>query len=320
MEVIYRQVDYDDADYGPIVAIARAIDPDHVETARELEEYDTVAREAGRISTRWLATVDDEVVGVAHISVAPYQPDNRIFHDVAVLPLWQGLGIGAGLLERAEAVGRQAGRQVVTTTTSDRHPRALRMLERAGYRQADSRSESVLDLQAWDPAAFSDAIDLLTTIGVRIRSVAELAAAAQENWLQDLHDLYVTVEQDVPQPMAIELTPLREFEALAIDSKAALPEAFLVAEADGDFIGLTEPALVLDRPGALAQRLTGVRADHRHRGIATGLKVHALNWAKERGFIEIRTQNGVGNETMLAINRRLGFEQQATDYLYVKEL
>lgn len=48
--------------------------------------------------------------------------------------------------------------------------------------------------------------------------------------------------------------------------------------------------------------------------------VTALNWAKERGFIEIRTQNGVGNETMLAINRRLGFEQQATDYLYVKEL
>ena len=229
MEVIYRQVDYDDADYGPIVAIARAIDPGHVETARELGEYATVAREAGRISTRWLATVDDEVVGVAHISVAPYQPDNRIFHDVAVLPLWQGLGIGAGLLERAEAVGRQAGRQVVTTTTSDRHPRALRMLERAGYRQADSRSESVLDLQAWDPAAFSDAIDLLTTIGVRIRSVAELAAAAQENWLQDLHDLYVTVEQHVPQPLALALTPLREFAALAIDSHAALPEAFLVA-------------------------------------------------------------------------------------------
>lgn len=319
MNITYRRYDYDGIDYRAVAHVARAVDPVHAESEAELREYDTVARTAGRISTWWLAIVDDQVVGTAHISVAPYQPADRIFHDIGVHPEWQRRGIGRELLSRAEQVAHEAGRTVITTTTSERFPRAMRMLEAAGYRQADSRWESVLDLTAWDPAEFTSAVDALEPMGITVRSVSDLAAS-EKPWLEQLHQLYVTLENDVPQPTPLDPTPLPEFEALTIRSEAALPDAFLVAVEGETFVGLTEAARPPDHPHTLAQRLTGVRADHRHRGIATALKVLVLTWAKENGFAEVRTQNGVQNQAMLGINERLGFELAAIDFLYMKEL
>ncbi len=319
MDVTYRQYDYDEVDYPAVVAIRRAVDPDRVETETELREYDEVARQAGRVSTRWLASAENEVVGVAHATVNPYQPDYRIFLQVAVVPQWQRKGIGRALLERGQETARAAGRSVITTVATERQPRALRVLEAAGYREADRRWESILDLRRWDARPFDSYVDALRELGVTVRSVAQLSRA-DDDWLPRLHSLYVTVEGDVPQPTLIEPIPLDQFEALAIASTAALPEAFLVAEIGGEFVGLTEPARVPDRPRTLAQRLTGVREDHRRQGIATGLKVLALTWAKQHGYEEVRTQNGVGNAPMLAINERLGFEPEAIDFLYMKEL
>jgi GNAT superfamily N-acetyltransferase len=57
---------------------------------------------------------------------------------------------------------------------------------------------------------------------------------------------------------------------------------------------------------------------HRRRGIAVGLKVHALKFAKDLGYKRTITENAAVNVGMLAINGQLGFVRNPAWVRYVK--
>ena len=60
---------------------------------------------------------------------------------------------------------------------------------------------------------------------------------------------------------------------------------------------------------------TGVIPEYRGRGIATALKVKTILHAREVGVSEILTQNDSENEPMLAINRKLGYQNWPGAYV-----
>ena len=70
---------------------------------------------------------------------------------------------------------------------------------------------------------------------------------------------------------------------------------------------------------SLETGLTGVRREYRRRGIATALKVMALQFARENGYTEIVTDNEENNP-MFQINLQLGFEPQPASLDYVRHL
>jgi GNAT superfamily N-acetyltransferase len=53
--------------------------------------------------------------------------------------------------------------------------------------------------------------------------------------------------------------------------------------------------------------LTGVRRSARRQGIATALKVHAIEWSRQRGMRTIETGNEENNP-MFDLNVRLGYK------------
>ena len=65
----------------------------------------------------------------------------------------------------------------------------------------------------------------------------------------------------------------------------------------------------LKHPHVLHQDLTGVLAEYRGRGIAQALKVRTIQFARERGYREIRTSNDSTNAPMLHINDLIGFRR-----------
>jgi len=105
-----------------------------------------------------------------------------------------------------------------------------------------------------------------------------------------------------------------------LNSPGSIPDAVFVAK-DGDrYVGLTELFRQGALPTTLNTSLTGVRREHRGRGVAFALKLRALDWAKRHGYREVRTFNSTLNAPMLGINVKLGFVKQPVWITFGKDL
>jgi GNAT superfamily N-acetyltransferase len=318
MAIEYRMAEYGDFDVERVVEIARAIRPDDYESVAALDDWHNAQRGAGRLCVRWLVSLDGQIVGSAYVGQSSWVPLTTMTLYVAVHPDHQRRGYGRALLERAEAAALERGGERTFSWTEEKWPRSMRFLDRAGYRAVERRWESTLDLSRCDLGRLQDAVDRVVSSGVRIVSVASLSAE-RADWKRDLHRLYSDVEKDVPAPFPIQEVPFEDFEALSL-GRRFVGEGFFVALDGDELVGLTEPQVVDDVPRAIEQNLTGVRSDYRGRGIAYALKSRAAIWAARAGYLSIRTQNTQSNAAMLAVNDRLGFEQDRATIEYLKDL
>jgi GNAT superfamily N-acetyltransferase len=320
MTIEYRKVQYGDFDIEAVVNISLAIRPDAMESVADYIEWHEVQRSAGRSCERWLVSDRGKVVGSAYVGQSSVYtlPPEIIAIYVAVHPDHQGLGYGRALLERAEITASERKIEKAYSWSDETQPRSMRFLERGGYHEVDRGWESNLDLTQGDTNSLRDAVDRVASIGIRIAPVAELASD-RDDWKQELHQLYASVEMDVPAPFPIQRVPFEDFVARNLGRRFVC-DGFLVA-LDGDrIVGLTEPQSVDDVPYEISQSLTGVHPDYRGRGIAMALKSQAAIWAVEAGYTSIRTHSAQSNAAMLAVNDRLGFQRGHATIVYLKNL
>lgn len=318
MTIEYRMAEYGDFDLGAVVEIARAIRPDDFESVAALSDWHAVQHDAGRLCVRWLASDSGRIVGSAYVGQSSWIPLPNIVVYVAVHPDHQKRGYGRALLHRAESTAREGGGERTFSWTEETWPRSLRFLDRAGYEMVERRWESTLDLRQCDLATFQDAVDQVVATGIRITPVTTLSAE-NSDWKRDLHRLYTDVETDVSVVFPVQSVRFEDFEALSL-GRRFVGDGYFVALDGDELVGLTEPQPADDVPGAIEQRLTGVRSDYRNRGIAYALKAQAAIWAAQAGYTSIRTQNAQSNAAMLAVNDRLGFDRQRATIEYLKNL
>ena len=147
--------------------------------------------------------------------------------------------------------------------------------------------------------------------GVRITTLAESPHLARS-----MHACQDAAVADVPGDSA-HVTP--DFDAwLAEQDAPTLPPdaAFLAVEtgADGEdrVLGFTQLEVSSARPDIVSHNYTIVHPDARGRGIAYAVKLASIEWARMRGYRELRTDNEERNAPMRHINAQLGYERVAT--------
>jgi hypothetical protein len=92
-----------------------------------------------------------------------------------------------------------------------------------------------------------------------------------------------------------------------LHDEATLPDGSFVALVGDDIVGYSG-LMAHDNDGLAEDGLTVVRRDWRRRGLAKALKQRELAWARGAGLHEVVTWTQSGNESMRAVNERLGYE------------
>jgi GNAT superfamily N-acetyltransferase len=259
---------------------------------------------------RSVVEVDGTAVAFGSASETPwaYAP-HKYFIKCVVHPHYQGRGIGSAWYAHVSRGLRARGATLLTATTRDDKPAAIRFLERRGFVTVIREPESRIDLAAFDARRFAGVLERVASSGIRVTDLAALKRS-DPDWARKCWDLEWAIWQDVPTN---EVFSRESFEAFKkrVSARSYDRRGHFVAidGATGACVGTS--AVEWRDDDAMDFGLTGVRREHRRRGIALALKVQAIAYAKRSGATLLISDNEENNP-MYALNQQLGFRYQWT--------
>ncbi len=307
-----------DAEYEAIVAIHNAVMPRNTVTVKEWKHWDK-ARNPDFMYHREVVELDGKIVAVGFYRQFQwsYHPDKYGWETV-VYPEYEGRGIRKAHYEHVMKILAERNPLAITSELlADMSP-ALQFLEENGFREIMRYEMSQLEIDTFDASGFTGLPGKMREAGIRITTVKELAET-DPDWKHKIYELDWELEQDVPSAEPPVKSTFEQFNKSAVENPNFLPEGWFVA-LDGDqYVGESSLWLSQSNKEKLETGLTGVVRSHRRKGIATALKVRAIDFARQRGVKFIETDNEENNP-MYQINVMLGFKALPPAIEFEKQL
>ncbi|HEU5082719.1 MAG TPA: GNAT family N-acetyltransferase [Acidimicrobiales bacterium] len=293
----------------------REVNPDDppapvAELAGELFSSSAVVERRG-----WLATLDGEPAGELTVA-SEGSPENRHLFDVewlATRPAMRRQGVADSLLRTALAWAARDGRTsfVLWAPTipdgsgagyAQRCGLALAQVERCSRLRIADLDRGLIDRWLAEGRSRTDGYRLVQFVGPAPDEHLERVAAAHRA-MEDMptDDLEWTIPTMTPEKVR------SRDEAWA--QAGWVYVSTLAVASDGATAGLSELGINTHRPELASQGDTGVRAEHRGRGLGRWLKAENLRFALEAEprIRVVETYNAETNPWMLDINVAMGF-------------
>lgn len=265
-------------------------------------------RNPAHLSRRWVVGEGEEVRGLAHLYVFPFDPPGFLHASVLVSPEERGQGRGRALWQTLEGAAYEHGAAGLAADVADTDPESLAWAERRGFRVYAHRFASELDLTTFDETLHLPALAQAEARGVSFMDLGGASEQTLERYLEFVADR-LTETPDLAGHPRWPLAQVRE--ALRIEEKGRLDWLILAVGPQGDWLGMA--AMTPQRDFAY-NFLTATHPEARGQGLALPLKLHAIRRAREAGLPVMRTNNHSQNAPMLAVNRRLGFRSRPGRY------
>lgn len=275
--------------YPDVASIAALLEDEPLDAAT-LADRD---RRGAAVNLRLVAEESGRAIGYAHIERFAYFDPGDVAVSVAIAPGARNAGHGGSLLEVAETLAISHGAKSLVASIHDADEDTRRFVENRGYRIANHSYSSELYLGDFV------APDVETPAGVRIESFADTDRS--EAAMRRLFEINERGSDLVPD----QGRPFDQFRKDVFEAAWFRPEGQILAVAEGEYVGIAAVGEVA--PGHFYHMNTGVLPEFRGRGIATCLKLHAIEAARRMGGRIVTTHNDSRNEPMLAINRKLGY-------------
>lgn len=303
-------------DYVPAVALANALEPERAALAASWQAADARADDRSR-TVRYVAMAGDppEVRGYGsfwRVRMEQYRL------ELMVHPAWRRQGLGGRLLRQMLDDLALRGASSVQARTDEENLEAQTFLWRSGFVETQRMYRMRLDLATPTPEHWRAIEAQLASQGITISTLA-YERAHDPNALRKLYDLHTAALDAWPNAdPGPAIPPSFEEYARRFDQSAIIAEGFFIARQGGVYVGYSGLAHTTSAPQQLQTVGTAVRPALRRRGIATALKLRALDFARQRGYISLVTHTA--SPTLLALNLRLGFRREHAEVRLVLTL
>jgi len=279
--------------------------PDYPRTAEVLEHWDR-RRPAVNYRHHLVGEIDGRIVAEADLDSCSWCADPGVFIlDILVDPDHRSKGYAGQLWEAAsEQLARLRWTRLLGGALADNSV-AVDWLERLGFTLDDTELTSRLELEDYQrPADYERVLERFRSQGFITKTYGGINDPEKERRLWELTEESC---EDMPGSLEYQRRSFKEWRRMT-QSPARDIDTTLVALDGDEFIGLTELSFKGGRQAPAEIDCTGTRREYRGRGVATALKYLSVDWAKANGVTAIYTVNTQGNDGILSINRKLGFE------------
>jgi mycothiol synthase len=283
-------------DIEAFLAIRAAVDPEFPMTRESFDDEQTPDR------LDVVALVDGEHVGCAFAERQYGDPQTTTATvSVRVLAPFRRRGIGAKLLDHVSAHAVEFGATELYTGARAEAVDLISFYRAQGFVE-DGRVQDV----ELDPAE--------ATVSVAPPPGIELVAlAGREDVERGMYDVALQAMADVPSARAAAAGSFEHWRERSLGPLAIRDLSFVALEG-GEVVGYG--IVGRSSSGEPTHWMTGVRRDHRGRGIATALKSAQIAAAREAGVAVLRAQNDLANAAMRRVNEKLGYRPR-TEFVYV---
>jgi ribosomal protein S18 acetylase RimI-like enzyme len=304
-----RAIQSTDSDYQTWLSVRNAIWVDEPLSLDQLK-YEESIWPPEFFTQRVIITANNTVVAVAHLFENHWQNQPGKYDlELLVHPAYQKQGIGSYLFEhfqQALAARSPALTSLVSGTRED-NGHALAFLQKRGFEVVMRWARSRLELDAFRTEKFQSTLDYVQSQGIGIYSIQTLAGQ-DPGWQRKFYEMDLVAGQDAPSPDPMEVASFEKFVQNTFEPPRFLPEGTWIAihEASGQWLASTELTWFADGK-TMGTPFTCVHPEFRRRGLATAIKVRAIESAQLMGAESIIAANEENNP-MYQINLALGFQ------------
>jgi len=305
-----------------ICKIENLINHDSISHPQEMRDCWNI-RNKQRYYNKLLAYKENNLVGVLHLAQGQGSNDRNFYFSMYIDPDFNKLGIREllynELLKRVRSFNCKALYPYVYE-----HPNYIdnkNFYIQKGFLHVQTNREYSLMLSTCDTSPYKTLIPKLEAEGIVIQEPIKGLNKKPDHY-KKLEELQWIYEQDMPIPEGIEhtRTPFEEWMVDVKNFEEKLYGIELVAIYKNQYVASTDIELMKKSdPYKAWTGGLGVHPEFRKKGIATALKVQAIEKLRKRGVKEIRTDNEQNNP-MYLINAALGFKPVPYSLDYKKNI
>ena len=279
------------------------------------DENDWEIRDRSLVRERLLLYNNNSLIGVIYYSQGRGANNKTTFFTTNLDPNYNFNGYRKLLFDTMLKEVKEFNCNQVHTSIYD-HPNYSehkKLLIKEGFRLVQTNREYSCDIRKVDIKKYCLLIKKLESEGINFYdSKHEMKKFPDKfpNHYKKMEKLIWTYAQDFPIPDGIHHTrmPFKQAMKLQIDFEENCYGTEIVAVKDGEYIGSTDiEVFPKSEPHKGWTGGLGVIRKYRRKGIATALKIKAIERLLEKGIIEVRTDNEKNNP-MYKINIALGFK------------
>ena len=284
-------------------------------------------RDKNIIRNRLLLYKDNTLIGVLYYSQGRAENSKTAFYTLNLDPDYDNQGFRKLLFDKLLIEVKAFNCNLVHTSIYE-HPNYSehkKLLVKEGFKLVQTNREYSCDIRKIDLKKYKNLISRLDKNGIKFYDSKEEMVNNDKkfpNHFKKLENLEWILEKDIPIPDGIKHTrmPFNHWQKVCLDFYNNSYGVDIVAVKNKEYIGSTYLEVYPKaEPHKAWTGHLGVVRKFRRQGIATALKIKAIEKLLHKGVTEVRTDNEENNP-MYKINIELGFEPVPFSYDYSKEL
>ena len=296
---------FGDEDYEAVCRLENMVSPELLMDPDEERYWDRFLVSRHQTVERWVVEErgSGAARGFATMNHDPFGFDPHKFYvGMVVDPEHRHRGIGRTLASLLDSEAELHRATAFWANVRKDDLRSVDFAEKLGFVEVRSSWMSILDLSLVPESMVPHDVP-----GIRFTTLAE-EGPKRPDVRSRLLDLLNEASRDVPRMGNFTPISAEQFADL-LDGPTTIAEAYLLARHESEYVALSYLQRDLAQPDSLFVGFTATRKSFRGRGIATELKLRAIEYAKRAGFRRIRTFNDSLNEPIWKINEKLGFRR-----------